>query len=65
MREQKKYYKTTLERIKKDYYGVVMDFAICKCICRFSHQNNGQIPKERVDNFTQEFDLLDPRARVS
>jgi hypothetical protein len=33
MREQKKYYKTTLERIKKDYYGVVMDFAICKCIC--------------------------------
>jgi alpha-galactosidase/6-phospho-beta-glucosidase family protein len=29
------------------------------------YQNNGQIPKEKVDNFIQEFNLLDPRARVA
>lgn len=60
----KEHYKTTLQRIR-DYYGVVMDFERFAIACRWVQQNNGQVPKERVDAFIQEFNLLDPRIRAA
>jgi hypothetical protein len=48
MREQKKYYKTTLERIKKDYYGVVMDFAIANAYAASRTRTMDRYPKREL-----------------
>lgn len=59
----KEHYKTTLERVK-DYYGVVMDFERFAAVIRSAQQNNGQVPKERLDAFIEEFNLLDPSVHI-
>jgi ureidoacrylate peracid hydrolase len=56
----KEHYNTTLQRIR-DYYGVVMDFERFANSSRWVQQNNGRVPKERIDTFIQTFNLLDPR----
>jgi ureidoacrylate peracid hydrolase len=59
----KEEYNTTLRRIG-DSYGVIMDFERFANSCRWAQQNNGQIPKDRVDTFIQTFNLLDPRESI-
>lgn len=59
----KEHYKTTLERVR-DYYGVVMDFERFAAVVRRAKENNGHVPKERVDAFIEEFNLLDPRVHA-
>jgi ureidoacrylate peracid hydrolase len=59
----KEHYKTTLERVR-DYYGVVMDFERFAAVVRRAQENNGHVPKERVDAFIEEFNLLDPRVHA-
>lgn len=60
----KEHYNTTLQRIR-DYYGVVMDFERFANSSRWVQQNNGQVPKDRVDTFIQTFNLLDPRESIA
>lgn len=60
----KENYNTTLRRIR-DYYGVVMDLDRFANSSRLVQQNNGQVPKERVETFIQTFNLLDPRESVA
>lgn len=59
----KEHYNTTLQRIR-DYYGVVMDFERFANSSRWVQQNNGRVPKERIDTFIQTFNLLDPREGI-
>ena len=64
----KEHYKMTFERAKGLYYCEVLVFAFSdwQMRCRFfAHHNNGEICKDRVDNFIQEFNLSDPGARVA
>lgn len=56
----KEHYNTTLQRVR-DYYGVVMDYERFANSSRWAQQNNGRVPKERIDTFIQTFNLLDPR----
>ncbi len=57
------HYNTTLQRVR-DYYGVVMDLEQFATTSRWVQQNNGQIPKDRVDTFIQMYNLLDPRESI-
>lgn len=59
-----KHYNTTLQRVR-DYYGVVMDFEQFAASSSWVQQNNGQIPKDRVDTFIQMYNLLDPRKNIA
>jgi ureidoacrylate peracid hydrolase len=54
------HYNTTLQRVR-DYYGVVTDFERFAETSLWAQQNNGHIPKDRINNFIQTFNLLDPR----
>ncbi|MDP8888768.1 MAG: cysteine hydrolase [Thermoproteota archaeon] len=60
----KEHYNTTLQRIR-DYYGVVMDFERLANLSRWVQQNNGHVPKDRIDTFIQTFNLLDPRESIA
>jgi ureidoacrylate peracid hydrolase len=60
----KEHYNTTLQRIR-DYYGVVLDFERFANSSRWVQQNNGRVPKERIDTFIQTFNLLDPRESIA
>jgi ureidoacrylate peracid hydrolase len=60
----KEHYNTTLQRIR-DYYGVVMDFEHFANSSRWVQQNNGHVPKDRIDSFIQTFNLLDPRESIA
>ncbi len=60
----KEHYTTTLQRIR-DYYGVVMDFERLANLSRWVQQNNGHVPKDRIDTFIQTFNLLDPRESIA
>jgi ureidoacrylate peracid hydrolase len=60
----KESYNTTLQRIG-DSYGVVMDFERFANSSRWAQQNNGQVPRDRIDSFIQTFNLLDPRESVA
>jgi ureidoacrylate peracid hydrolase len=60
----KESYNTTLQRIG-DSYGVVMDFERFANSSRWAQQNNGQVPRDRIDSFIQTFNLLDPRETVA
>lgn len=57
-------YNTTLKRVS-DHYGVVMDYERAADWFRRAQQNNGQMPKDRVDAFIQTFNLLDPRESTA
>jgi ureidoacrylate peracid hydrolase len=59
----KVHYNTTLQRVR-DYYGVVMDLEQFANSSRWAQQNNGRVPKERIDTFIQTFNLLDPREAI-
>lgn len=59
-----KHYNTTLQRVR-DYYGVVMDFEQFAASSSWVQQNNGQVPKDRVDTFIQMYNLLDPRKNIA
>jgi ureidoacrylate peracid hydrolase len=60
----KESYNTTLQRIG-DSYGVVMDFERFANSSRWAQQNNGRVPRDRIDSFIQTFNLLDPRETVA
>jgi ureidoacrylate peracid hydrolase len=60
----KESYNTTLQRIR-DYYGVVMDFERFSNSSRWAQQNNGRVPRDRIDAFIQSFNLLDPRESIA
>jgi ureidoacrylate peracid hydrolase len=60
----KESYNTTLQRIG-DSYGVVMDFERFANSSRWAQQNNGQVPRDRIDSFIQTFNLLDPRESIA
>jgi ureidoacrylate peracid hydrolase len=60
----KESYNTTLQRIG-DSYGVVMDFEHFASSSRWAQQNNGQVPRDRIDSFIQTFNLLDPRESIA
>ena len=60
----KESYNTTLQRIG-DSYGVVMDFEHFANSSRWAQQNNGQVPRDRIDSFIQTFNLLDPRESIA
>jgi ureidoacrylate peracid hydrolase len=60
----KESYNTTLQRIR-DYYGVVMDFERFSTSSRWIQQNNGRVPRDRIDTFIQTFNLLDPRESIA
>lgn len=60
----KENYKTTLQRIS-DYYGVVIDFERFANLVRQVRQNDGQVPKDRVDTFVQTFNLLESTESVA
>jgi ureidoacrylate peracid hydrolase len=57
------HYNTTLQRVR-DYYGVAMDLERFANSTRWAQQNNGRVPKERIDSFIQTFNLLDPREAI-
>jgi ureidoacrylate peracid hydrolase len=57
------HYNTTLQRVR-DYYGVVMDFERFADSSRRAQQNNGHVPRDRIDAFIQTFNLLDPRESM-
>lgn len=59
----KESYNTTLQRIR-DYYGVVMDFERFSNSSHWAQQNNGRVPRDRIDTFIQTFNLLDPREGI-
>jgi ureidoacrylate peracid hydrolase len=65
----KRHYETTLERVR-DYYGLVMDIArFKKAIATLDKIRKGEIdlhtlPEETINNFLEEFNLLDPRTFV-
>ena len=56
----KESYDSTLRRVS-DHYGVVMDYERLADWFHRAQQNNGRMPKDRVDAFIQTFNLLDPR----
>ena len=62
----KRHYETTLERVR-DYYGLVMDTERFKtAIGKLDKIRKGEIdvrtmPKEQVEAFLEEMNLLDPR----
>lgn len=56
-------YNRTLQRIG-DSYGVVMDFKRFANSVRWVQQNNGHVPKDRIDSFIETFNLLDPRESI-
>lgn len=60
----KEHYKMTLQIIG-DHYGVVMDFERFANLSRWVQQNDGQVPKERIDSFIQMFNLLDPGESIA
>jgi ureidoacrylate peracid hydrolase len=60
----KEHYNTTLQRIR-DYYGVVMDLERFANSSHWAQQNNGHVPKDRVDTFIHTFNLLDPRESIA
>jgi ureidoacrylate peracid hydrolase len=60
----KEHYNTTLQRVR-DYYGVVMYFERFANSSRWVKQNNGQVPKDRIDTFIHTFNLLDPRESIA
>jgi ureidoacrylate peracid hydrolase len=60
----KESYNTTLQRIR-DYYGVVMDFERFSNSSNWAQQNNGRVPRDRIDAFIQSFNLLDPRKSIA
>jgi hypothetical protein len=43
---------------------VVMDLERFENTSRWAQQNNGRVPKERIDSFIQTFNLLDPREAI-
>jgi ureidoacrylate peracid hydrolase len=57
-------YNRTLQRIG-DSYGVVMDFEHFANSVRWVQQNNGHVPKDRIDSFIETFNLLDPRESIA
>jgi ureidoacrylate peracid hydrolase len=60
----KEHYNTTLQRVR-DYYGVVMDLERFANSSRWTQQNNGHVPEDRIDTFIQTFNLLDPRESMA
>lgn len=58
------HYNTTLQRVR-DYYGVVMDFERFADSSRWAQQNNGHVPRDKIDAFIQTFNLLDPRESLT
>jgi ureidoacrylate peracid hydrolase len=58
------HYKTTLERVR-DYYGVVMSSDRFIDGIRRIHDNKGELPKDRINAFIMEFNLLDPRVGLA
>jgi ureidoacrylate peracid hydrolase len=56
-------YNRTLQRIGNSY-GVVMDFERFANSVRWVQQNNGHVPKDRIDSFIETFNLLDPREGI-
>ena len=59
-----KHYDTTLQRVR-DYYGVVIDFEQFATSSLWVRQNNGHVPKDKVDVFIQMYNLLDPRESIT
>ena len=57
-------YNRTLQRIGNSY-GVVMDFERFANSVRWVQQNNGHVPKDRIDSFIETFNLLDPRESIA
>jgi ureidoacrylate peracid hydrolase len=57
------HYNTTIQRVR-DYYGVVMYLERFANSSRWAQQNNGRVPKERIDSFIQTFNLLDHREVI-